>query len=131
MKDRTKISFTKTRKRIAKKTQDLLKAGKETIEEIELRPVWERVKSAVEKGAKKTATTAKLAGVEYKIHTRKQELQKLLAELGGLVYGRLRENPRPLSPADSALAAMIDNIKDMNAAISELEKKVQSLKKAA
>jgi gas vesicle protein len=131
MKDRTKTSFTKARKRIAKKTQDLVKAGKETIEEIELRPVWERVKSTVEKGAKKAAITAKRAGVEYKIRTRKQELQKLLAELGGLVYERLRENPQPLSPADSELAAMIDNIKDMDTAISELEKKAQSLKKAA
>lgn len=132
----------KTRKATSYKqrAKDVIKAGRLKMEDIDLRPIWKRVKSGLEKAveavgkgaervAEKTLTAAERAGVEYRLYEQNRRLQHLLAELGGRVYDLAKRNPQALSPTDPEVLEMIGKIREAEKKISALEIKSRSLKK--
>lgn len=124
----------------SEKTKALLKSARERLEDIDLEPIWKRVKKGLEgaveavgrgaeRAAEKAKTLAERAGTEYRIYDYNRKLQQLLAELGGRVYDLARRNPQALSPTDPEVVEMIGRIRDMEKKIAALSEKSRLLKK--
>ncbi len=129
-----KKTAEKVRSEVVRKTEDLLKSGREKFEQIDFDPIWKRVKTGLEgavkalgtgteKATEKTVAMAKRAGVEYQIYEQNHQLRKLLAELGGKVYDLVRRSPQALSPDDPEIIDMVAKITDMEKKIAALEEK--------
>jgi hypothetical protein len=138
MKKAVKKSMAKKRASIASRTTTLLKTGKRKLGD--LRPVWERAKQRLEetaeaagrggeKAVEKTVAMTTLASVKFKIRRQKQDLQYMLADLGGWVYELAKRNPQALSPTDAEIIDMIGRIAEKEKEIADLEEKAKSLAK--
>lgn len=126
--------------KMPERAKALIKSTKKKLEDLDIAPIWKRVKkgleSAVEavgKGAEAAAEKAKTmtarAGVEYRLYEQNKKLQQFLAELGGRVYDLARRNPQALSPTDPEVVDMIGRIRDMEKKIAALTERLRSLKK--
>lgn len=135
-----KKKVLKTKSDIMEKAKGLIKTGREKFDEIDLQPIWTRVKAgldraveAVGKGtevaADKAMNLASRAGVEYQIFELHRKLEKLLAELGGRAYDLAKRNPPALSGADAEITRMVGRISEMEKKIAELEDEAETLKK--
>ena len=129
-----KKTASKMRSGIAKKTEGLIKSGKEKLEHIDMEPIWKRVRKGLEdavkvlgvgteKATEKTVALAKRAGDEYKIYEQNYKLKKLLAELGGRVYDLVRRSPQSLSPDDPEIIEMVAKVTEMEKKITALEER--------
>jgi len=129
----------KTKSDILKKARGLLKTGREKFDEIDLQPIWKRVKTGLDRAvdvvgkgtemaADKAMNLASRAGVEYQIFEYHRKLEKLLAELGGRAYDLAKRNPPALSGADSEIARMVGKISEMEKKIAGLEDEARELK---
>ncbi len=129
-----------TKSEIMEKAKGLIKTGRERFDEIDLQPIWKRVKAgldraveAVGKGtemaADKAMNLASRAGVEYQIFELHRKIEKLLAELGGRAYDLAKRNPPALNATDAEIAGMIGRISEMEKKIAALEAEAETLKK--
>jgi hypothetical protein len=134
-----KKKAAKTKSDLMKKAKGLIKTGRKKFDEIDLQPIWKRVKAgldraveAVGKGtevaADKAMNLASRAGVEYQIFELHRKLEKLLAELGGRAYDLAKRNPPVLSGADAEITRMVGKISEMEKKIAGLEDEAQALK---
>lgn len=122
------------------KAKEVIAAGRHKIEEIDLGPIWKRVKKGLEKAvesvgkgaemaAEKARTTAERAAIEYRLYEQNRRLQHLLAELGGRVYDLAKRNPQALSPTDPEVLEIIGKIRDAEKKIAGIELKARTIKK--
>ena len=136
----TKKKAVKTRPDVMKKAQGLLRTGREKLEEIDIQPIWKRVKGGLDRAvevvgkgtemaAEKAMKLASRAGVEYQIYEYHRKLEKLLAELGGRAYDLAKRDPQALSPTEPELKGMIGRISEMEKKIAALEEEAESLRK--
>ena len=136
----TKKKAVKTRSDVMKKAKGLLRTGREKLEEIDIQPIWKRVKAGLDRAvevvgkgtemaAEKAMNLASRAGVEYQMYEYHRKLEKLLAELGGRAYDLAKRDPQALSPTEPELKGMIGRISEMEKKIAALEEKADSLKK--
>ncbi len=133
-----KKSTMKKRASIASRTTTVLKTGRRKLEE--LWPVWERAKKRMGETAEaagrgagkavdKTVALTTLAGVKFTIRRKKQDLQNMMADLGGWVYELAKRNPQALSPTDPEIITMIGRIREREQEIADLEEKAKSVGK--
>ncbi len=134
-----KKKAVKTKSDFMKKAKGLLKTGREKFDEIDLQPIWKRVKTELdravdvvgkgtERAADKAMNLASRAGVEYQIFEYHRKLEKLLAELGGRAYDLAKRNPSALSGTDAEITRMVGKISEMEKKIAGLEDEAQALK---
>jgi len=134
-----KKKTAKTKSDILKKAQGLLKTGREKFDEIDLQPIWKRVKTGLDRAvdvvgkgtemaADRAMNLASRAGVEYQIFEYHRKLEKLLAELGGRAYDLAKRNPPALSAADAEITRMAGRISEMEKKIAGLEDEARELK---
>ncbi len=134
-----KKKAAKTKSDLMKKARGLLKTGREKFDEIDLQPIWKRVKTGLDRAvdvvgkgtetaADKAMNLASRAGVEYQIFEYHRKLEKLLAELGGRAYDLAKRTPPALSGTDADITRMVGKISEMEKKIAELEDEAQALK---
>lgn len=135
----TKKKAVKTRSDVMKKAKGLLRTGREKLEEIDIQPIWKRVKAGLDRAvevvgkgtemaAEKAMNLASRAGVEYQLFEYHRKLEKLLAELGGRAYDLARRNPPALGAMDPDITRMVGRISEMEKKIAVLEDEAQALK---
>jgi hypothetical protein len=134
-----KKKAAKTKSDLMKKAKGLLKTGREKFDEMDLQPIWKRVKAGLdsavdvvgkgtERAADKAMNLASRAGVEYQLFEYHRKLEKLLAELGGRAYDLAKRNPPALSGTDAEITRMVGKISEMEKKIAVLEDEAQALK---
>jgi hypothetical protein len=134
-----KKKAAKTKSDLMKKAKGLLKTGREKFDEMDLQPIWKRVKAGLdravdvvgkgtERAADKAMNLASRAGVEYQLFEYHRKLEKLLAELGGRAYDLAKRNPPALSGTDAETTRMVGKISEMEKKIAVLEDEAQALK---
>ncbi len=135
-----KKKAAETKSDLMKKAKGLLKTGREKFDEIDLQPIWKRVKTGLDRAvevvgkgtevaAGKAMNLASRAGVEYQIFEYHRKLEKLLAELGGRAYDLAKRTPPDLSVADADITRMVGRISEMEKKITALEDEAEKLKK--
>lgn len=129
-------------KRAVGKAENVLASGRQKLTRMEIRPVWDRVKTGfgktaeaighgTEKATETVMATAKRAGVQYRIYEHHRKLQKFLTQLGAAVYEASRGEHRSLNLGKQPIKTLLTKIDDVEKSIVTLERKGKSLKKAA
>jgi type III secretion system FlhB-like substrate exporter len=135
-----KKNAVKTKADLMKTAKGLLKTGREKFDEMDLQPIWKKVKTGLdravdvvgkgtERAADKAMNLASRAGVEYQLFEYHRKLEKLLAELGGRAYDLAKRTPPALSAADAEITRMVGKITEMEKKIAVLEDEAETLKK--
>lgn len=137
-----RTGMEKNAKKAAEKLGAFYGSGRERISQVELRPLWERVKvgfertaNAVGKGtgkaAESVALTAKRAGIRYERFELNRKLQRLVARLGAAVYDGRLTNARSISYSAQPVKGLIEEISGVEKQLDDLDRRERSLKKAA
>ena len=125
---------------VKKRAKEFLRTGRKRINEMDLRPIWDRTKKELqgavkvigkgtEKATERTLALGKQAGFQYQVYLNQLKLQKALAGLGGRIYDLSQSKAVSLTLKDTKALGMIKKAQKLDKEVQGLKKKVKAAKK--
>lgn len=123
---------------LLEKTKGLLETSRRKMDDIDLRPLWVKMRKGVdraveavgkgtEKAAEKAASFASRASLQYQTYEYYRNREKLLIRLGERIYDLSKRNPQALGPNDHEIIEITSQIADLDKKISSLDQKIKFL----